>query len=336
MSDASLSLDSQVAGFTPAASATRASATRTSGARISDYFALLKPRVMTLVVFSGFAGLYAAPGEIHPFLAAVAVLCIAVNAGAAGAINMWYERDIDAVMERTRGRPLPRGKMAPQEALAFGIILTLLSVMLMGIALNWAAAGLLALANAFYVFVYTIWLKRRTPQNIVIGGAAGAFPPMIGWAAVTGGAELQSIVLFALIFVWTPPHFWALALYRQLDYTKAKVPMLPVVAGREATKRQIVAYSLILAPLGLVPAFLGTAGIVYGAVAAVMGLCFVLLALQVQRETGDRAAKRLFGFSILYLFVLFGLIIIDRGAGLLPGLLNEAAPIFAAASWIVG
>ncbi|NIA72195.1 protoheme IX farnesyltransferase [Pelagibius litoralis] len=327
MSDASLSLAGAEVSFTEAPAAARR-----SGARVSDYFALLKPRVMSLVVFSGFAGLYAAPGDIHPFLAAVAVLCIAVGAGAAGAINMWYERDIDAVMERTRGRPLPRGRIAPQEALAFGVILSLLSVMLMGIAINWAAAALLGLANAFYVFVYTIWLKRRTPQNIVIGGAAGAFPPMIGWAAVTGGVELQSIALFALIFIWTPPHFWALALYRRIDYTKARVPMLPVVAGAAATKRQILLYSLVLAPLGLVPAFLGTAGVVYGLVAAVMGLCFVLLALRVQREEGDKAAKQLFGFSILYLFVLFGLIIVDRA----PGLLTEAAPVLAAVSWIVG
>jgi protoheme IX farnesyltransferase len=220
-------------------------------------------------------------------------------------------------MERTQGRPLPRGKMAPQEALTFGVVLSLFSVMLMGMALNWVAAGLLAFANFFYVFVYTIWLKRRTPQNIVIGGAAGAFPPMIGWAAVTGGVDLQSFALFALIFVWTPPHFWALALYRQIDYAKAKVPMLPVVAGRAATKRQIVAYSLLLAPLGLVPAFLGTAGLLYAAVAAAMGVCFVLLALAVQRTESDRPARQLFGFSILYLFVLFTLLIVDRAPGLL-------------------
>src|SRR3546814_502123 len=244
-----------------------------------------------------------------------------VSAGAAGAINMWYERDIDAVMERTRGRPLPRGKMAPQDALTFGVVLSLFSVMLMGVALNWVAAGLLALANAFYVFVYTIWLKRRTPQNIVIGGAAGAFPPMIGWAAVTGAVDLHSLLLFALIFVWTPPHFWALALYRQGDYAKAKVPMLPVVAGRAATKRQIMAYSLLLAPVGVMPAVLGTAGAVYAAVAAAMGLCFVLLATAVLRSAddggADRPARQLFGFSILYLFVLFALLIVDRAPGLL-------------------
>ena len=313
MSDTALSLGSQAGVFAGAGAARR------SAGRVSDFFALLKPRVMSLVVFSGFAGLYAAPGELHPFLAAVAVLCIAVNAGAAGAINMWYERDIDAVMERTRGRPLPRGRVAPQDALAFGVVLSLLSVMLMGLALNWTAAALLALANAFYVFVYTIWLKRRTPQNIVIGGAAGAFPPMIGWAAVTGGVDLQSIALFALIFFWTPPHFWALALYREIDYAKAKVPMLPVVAGPAATKRQILLYSLILAPLGLAPALLGTAGIVYALVALAMGLGFVGLALRVQRDPGERAPRQLFGYSILYLFVLFGLLIIDRAPGLLGG-----------------
>ena len=317
MSDASLQLGAEGAAF----SGTGAGAARRGAGQVSDYLALLKPRVMSLVVFSGFAGLYAAPGDLHPFLAAVAVLCIAVNAGAAGAINMWYERDIDAVMERTRGRPLPRGKMAPQEALAFGVVLSLFSVMLMGMAVNWVAAGLMALANVFYVFVYTIWLKRRTPQNIVIGGAAGAFPPMIGWAAVTGGVDLHSFVLFALIFVWTPPHFWALALYRQIDYAKARVPMLPVVAGRAATKRQILAYSLVLAPLGVLPAVLGTAGLLYGTVAAVAGLCFVLLALAVLRSEGDgkgdRPARQLFGYSILYLFVLFTLLIIDRAPGIL-------------------
>ena len=326
MSDVSLRLGAEGAAF----SGTAAGAEPRGAGRVSDYLALLKPRVMSLVVFSGFAGLYAAPGVLHPFLAAVAVLCIAVNAGAAGAINMWYERDIDALMERTRGRPLPRGKMAPQDALTFGVVLSLFSVMLMGMALNWTAAGLLALANGFYVFVYTIWVKRRTPQNIVIGGAAGAFPPMIGWAAVTGGVDLHSFMLFALIFVWTPPHFWALALYRQTDYAKARVPMLPVVAGRDATKRQILAYSLLLAPLGVVPALLGTAGLVYGAVAAAMGLCFLLLAVAVLRSDSDRPARQLFGFSILYLFVLFTLLIVDRAPGMFSaGLTGAGLPGFA-------
>jgi heme o synthase len=281
-------------------------------ARVGDYIALLKPRVMSLVVFTGFAGLFVAPGSLHPFLAAVAVLCIAVGAGAAGAINMWYDRDIDAIMERTRRRPIPSGRIEPAEALAFGVTLSLFSVMLMGLALNWVAAGLLAFATGFYVFVYTIWLKRRTPQNIVIGGAAGAFPPMIGWAAVTGTVGLESIVLFLIIFMWTPPHFWALALYRTGDYAAAGIPMLPVVAGQAATRRQIVIYSVVLAPLALAPAALGFAGWLYAVIAGLMGSAMIALAVQVWRETGERAARRLFGFSILYLFVLFSALIAEQ------------------------
>jgi protoheme IX farnesyltransferase len=288
-----------------------------SGAAVADYLALLKPRVMSLVVFTGFAGLFVAPGEMHPLLAAVAVLCIAVGAGAAGAINMWYESDIDAVMERTRGRPIPAGRVAPAEALGFGVILSLFSVLLMCVAVNWVAALLLAFANAFYVFVYTVWLKRRTPQNIVIGGAAGAFPPMIGWAAVTGSVSLEPMVLFLIIFMWTPPHFWALALYREGDYAKAGIPMLPVVAGKAATRRQILAYSFFLAPLALLPTLLGTAGLVYAAVATVMGGCFILLALKLSRDASDRTARQLFGYSILYLFVLFAVLIVDRAPGVL-------------------
>src|ERR671910_1274990 len=205
-------------------------------ALVSDFMALMKLRVMSLVVFTGLAGLLVAPGSLHPLLAAVAVLCIAVGAGAAGVINMWYDRDIDALMRRTRKRPIPAGRVAPDEALAFGVTLSLFSVMVMGVAVNWTAAALLALASAFYVFVYTVWLKRRTPQNIVIGGAAGAFPPMIGWAAVTGGVSVEAMALFLIIFVWTPPHFWALALFRNEDYVRAGVPMLPVVAGERETK----------------------------------------------------------------------------------------------------
>jgi len=298
--------------------------------RVADFIALLKPRVMSLVVFTGFAGLLVAPGSLHPLLAAVAVACIAIGAGAAGAVNMWYDRDIDAIMERTRRRPIPAGLVAPEEAIAFATVLCLFSVMLMGLAVNWVAAALLALAIAFYVFVYTVWLKRRTPQNIVIGGAAGAFPPMIGWAAVTGGVSLESLALFLLIFFWTPPHFWSLALYREGDYAKAGVPMLPVVAGKAATRRQIVIYSLILLPLALLPCLLGTAGLVYGLVALVMGCLFVTLSLRVladpgdqggdqgNRQGGEQAAKQMFGFSILYLFVLFALLIIDRAPGLIP------------------
>lgn len=279
--------------------------------QVADFLALLKPRVMSLVVFTGLAGLVAAPGAIHPFIAAVAVLCIAVGAGAAGAVNMWYDRDIDSVMERTRRRPIPMGHVPPAEALAFGVALSLFSVMVMGLAVNWTAAALLALANGFYVFVYTMWLKRRTPQNIVIGGAAGAFPPMIGWAAVTGSVSLESIALFLIIFAWTPPHFWALALYRDGDYAKAGVPMLPVVAGRSATRRQILVYTLLLLPLSLAPSLLGTAGLVYGAVAALMGTGFVFLALRVLRETHASAPRDLFGYSILYLFTLFGALMVE-------------------------
>ncbi|TQV83463.1 heme o synthase [Denitrobaculum tricleocarpae] len=287
------------------------------GASVRDYIALLKPRVMSLVVFSGFAGLIVAPGYLHPLLAAVAVLCIAVSAGAAGAINMWYDRDIDAIMERTKSRPLPKGRISPEEALSFGVTLTLFSTMLMGLAVNWTAAILLASANAFYVFIYTMWLKRSTPHNIVIGGAAGAFPPMIGWAAVTGSVDLQSIVLFLIIFMWTPPHFWALALFREGDYAKAGVPMLPVVAGTESTKRQMLLYTLVLVPITLLPSFLGTAGPLYGAAAVLLGLRFIYLSVQVLRDDGVRYAKRMFGFSIMYLFALFGLMMLDRAPGLL-------------------
>ncbi|MDX1422074.1 MAG: heme o synthase [Kiloniellales bacterium] len=288
---------------------------------VADFLALLKPRVMTLVVFTGFAGLYVAPGTIHPLLAAVAVLAIAVAAGAAGAINMWYDRDIDAAMTRTRERPIPAGRVEPSDALSFGVVLSLFSVMIMGLAVNWVAAALLGFANAFYVFVYTVWLKRRTPQNIVIGGAAGAFPPMIGWAAVTGGVSLESAVLFLIIFMWTPPHFWSLALYKDGEYAKAGVPMLPVVAGKDETRRQILIYSLLLWPVSLAPCLLGTAGLVYGAAALVMGGLLVWQALRVYLEPGERAARQMFGLSILYLFALFAALIVDAGAGAtLPGL----------------
>jgi protoheme IX farnesyltransferase len=283
---------------------------------LGDFVALMKPRVMSLVVFTGFAGMLAAPGHLHWLLAAVAVLCIAVGAGASGAINMWYDRDIDAVMERTRGRPLPRGRIAPDDALTFGVVLAVASVFTMGIAVNWAAAALLAVTILFYVFVYTMWLKRRTPQNIVIGGAAGAFPPMIGWAAVTGGVSLESATLFALIFMWTPPHFWALSLYRCGDYAAAGVPMLPVVAGKAETKRQMLIYTVLLVPVAMGPALLGFAGWIYGATALALSLTFVAAALAVLRDDTDRSAKRMFGFSIFYLFALFALLIADRAIGI--------------------
>jgi protoheme IX farnesyltransferase len=285
---------------------------QSAGSRVRDYVALLKPRVMSLVVFTGLAGLVVAPGGLRPLSAAVAVLCIAVGAGAAGAINMWYDRDIDALMERTRKRPIPAGRVTPGKALAFGVALSLVSVMLMGVAVNWTAAALLALAIGFYVLVYTVWLKRRTPQNIVIGGAAGAFPPMIGWAAATGAISLDSIALFLIIFMWTPPHFWSLALYRAGDYAKAGVPMLPVVAGKAATRRQILIYTSLLVPLSFAPVVLGMAGITYGAAAAVVGACFLRLAVGVLRERDGRAARDMFRFSILYLFVLFAALIIEH------------------------
>ena len=276
-----------------------------------DYLKLLKPRVMSLVVFSGLAGLLLAPGTIHPILAVVAVLCIAVGSGAAGAINMWYDRDIDAVMERTKLRPIPNGRIAPGDALGFGIVLAVGSVAIMGLTVSIPAALLLTLAILFYVFVYTIWLKRRTPQNIVIGGAAGAFPPMIGWAAVTGNICIESIVLFALIFFWTPPHFWSLALYRAGDYEKAGVPMLPVVAGKRETKRQIIIYTMVLLPLAVAPALLGITGWLYGIFSLILGLLFLASALSVWVDKTERASRRMFTFSIVYLFLLFTLMIVD-------------------------
>jgi len=289
------------------------------GARVSDFLQLLKPRVMSLVVFSGFAGMMAAPGHLHPLLGAVAMLCIAVGAGASGAINMWYDRDIDAIMSRTSGRPIPAGRVEPAEAAGFGVVLAIGSVGLMALAVNLLAAGLLASAILFYVFVYTMWLKRRTPQNIVVGGAAGAFPPMIGWAAVTGHLALAPIVLFLLIFMWTPPHFWALALFRAGDYAKAGVPMLPVVAGAKATKRQMLIYTFLLFPLALAPWALGMAGHLYGLAAAVLGGFFILAAIRVWFDETDRSAKRMFAFSILYLFLLLALLIVDRAPGLFGG-----------------
>ena len=277
-----------------------------------DYVTLLKPRVMSLVVFTGFAGLFVAPGDLPPLLAALAVICIAISAGAAGAINMWYERDIDALMERTKDRPIPAGKISPNKALIFGVLLNILPVLVMGFLLNWVAAALLAFAAGFYIFIYTIWLKRRTPHNIVIGGAAGAIPPMIGWAAVTGSITLDSIVLFLIIFMWTPPHFWALALYREGDYAKAGVPMLPVVSGAAETRRQILIYTVLLVPLTFVPLILGTAGLIYGLSAGILGAYFFWLAIQIIRSQNDKSARRLFGFSIIYLFALFAALIIEQ------------------------
>ena len=286
-----------------------------SGEGVADYIEILKPRVMSLVVFTGLVGLIVAPGHIHPVLGAVAVLCIAVGAGAAGAINMWYDRDIDALMRRTARRPLPAGRMLPGEALGFGIVLGVGAVLVMGLAANWVAAELLALTIGFYVFVYTIWLKRRTPQNIVIGGAAGAFPPIIGWAAVTGDIGWGAITLFAIIFFWTPPHFWALSLYRAGDYKAAGVPMLPVTSGQRETKRQMLLYTLILWPAAAAPWLLGLAGGLYAAGALLLSAAFTGSAIQVWRDDGERTARRMFAFSLLYLFLIFSLLLVDHTGG---------------------
>ena len=267
---------------------------------------------MSLVVFTGFVGLYLAPGDGNLVLQTIAVLCIAIGAGASGAINMWYDRDIDAVMSRTKTRAIPSGKITAEAALTFGILLAGGSVMVMGLAVNWVAATLLMVTIMFYVFVYTVWLKRRTPQNIVIGGAAGAFPPMIGWAAATGTVSVESITLFTIIFIWTPPHFWALSLYKSDDYKAAGVPMMPLVHGRYETKKQILLYSLVLGPLGIVPFWLGTLGAVYGATATLLGALFIGTAWRVMRDDSDKNCKQLFGFSILYLFLLFLAMIVDR------------------------
>jgi protoheme IX farnesyltransferase len=271
---------------------------------------------MSLVVFSGAAGLFLAPGHLHPVLALTALLCIAVAAGAAAAINNGYDADIDRIMSRTRRRPTATGRISPEEALSFGATLAAMSVMVMGLAVNWLAAALLALTVAFYVFVYTVWLKRRTPQNIVIGGAAGALPPVVGWASVTGDLSLAPIVLFMIIFMWTPPHFWSLALYRAQDYAAAGVPMLPVVAGPETTRRHILAYTAVLLPLALAPVALGFAGPLYGAIALALGAGFLALALRLWRDRTQRTAMRTFRFSIVYLFGLFGALVLDKAMGI--------------------
>ena len=291
---------------------------------VSDWIALLKPRVVMLVVFTGWIGMMIAPGHLHPVLAATAILCITIAAGAAGAINMWYDRDIDMVMRRTRNRPIPAGRIAAPEALAFGVVLACASVLLMALATNVFAAGVLAGSIGFYVFIYTMWLKRRTAQNIVIGGAAGAFPPMIGWAAVTGGIDLLPILMFAIVFFWTPPHFWSLSLWAHADYARAGVPMLPVVSGARETRRQIFLYTLVLVAVTLAPWALGLTGAIYGATASVLGLGFLACAWRVLRDqqdaagvsrTNDAPARAAFKFSILYLFILFAALATDRLLG---------------------
>ena len=290
-------------------------------ATVRDWLVLLKPRVMMLVVYTGAIGLVVAPGHMNPVLGFAAILAIAVGGGAAGALNMWFDRDIDALMKRTAARPIPAGRIAPDDALGFGCVLSVASVIVMGLAANWFAALLLAGSILFYVLVYTAWLKRLTPQNIVIGGAAGAFPPAIGWAAATGSLGVEPLLLFAIVFFWTPPHFWALSLWTHSDYARAGVPMLPVTHGARETRRQILLYTLLLLPLAVAPWPLGLAGPLYGVAALLLGLGFVRHAVLVLRESQDaagisrvkdRAAKRAFGYSILYLFALFGALAADH------------------------
>ncbi|MCC0034270.1 MAG: protoheme IX farnesyltransferase [Hoeflea sp.] len=289
-----------------------------------DFFALLKPRVMSLVVFTALVGMLMAPGEIHPVIGFIAILAIAVGGGASGALNMWYDADIDLMMGRTAKRPIPAGRISAETTLAFGLFLSVFSVATLGLMVNWLSAGLLAFTIFFYAVVYTMWLKRSTPQNIVIGGAAGAFPPIIGWACVTNSISLESIALFAIIFLWTPAHFWALALFKSEDYGRAGVPMLPNVAGERTTKNQIVLYAVLTAISGIVPAVMGFAGLVYGGVAAVFGAAFIWYSLKVWRmPDGDKKmipAKKMFAYSLLYLFVIFTALLVDALAPKLMGL----------------
>ncbi|MCY1664408.1 heme o synthase [Rhizobium sp. SL86] len=302
---------------------------RLSEAGARDFFELLKPRVMSLVVFTAFAGLLLAPGTINPVIGAIAILCIAVGAGASGALNMWYDADIDAVMTRTARRPIPAGRIMPQEALAFGLTLSTFSVAILGLVVNWFAAGLLAFTIFFYAVVYTMWLKRSTPQNIVIGGASGAFPPMIGWACVTGGVSLDSIVLFLIIFLWTPAHFWALALFKMRDYGSVGIPMMPNVAGESSTKNQILVYAVLTAVIAVAPAMTGLVGWGYGVFAAALGAIFIICSIAVWRmpEGDDKMvpAKRLFAYSVLYLFAIFSALIASHYGSHLIGLLGGPA-----------
>jgi protoheme IX farnesyltransferase len=282
-----------------------------------DFFALTKPRVMSLVVFTGLCGLLAAPGTIHPIIGFTAILCIALGAGGAAALNQWWEADIDAAMKRTAKRPLPQGRLRRDDARDFGLFLSGLSVMVMGVAVHWLAAVILVVSIFYYAVVYTIWLKPRTPQNIVIGGGAGAFPPLIGWVAVTGDITLMPVLLFAIIFIWTPPHFWALALFVKTDYAKAGIPMMPVVAGEKSTRQQILAYSVALLGVSLLPWAIGGTGAIYGVAALALSGLFLALSLPVAfRISGEgdtmKPEKRLFAWSVLYLFALFTALVLDR------------------------
>jgi heme o synthase len=286
-----------------------------SEATAGDFLALLKPRVMSLVVFTAFVGLIAAPVPFDPLFAAISILCIAVGAGASGALNMWYDADIDRVMKRTANRPVPSGRVLPGEALGFGLVLSFLSVMTLGLLVNWVAGSLLAFTIFFYAVIYTMWLKRWTPQNIVIGGAAGAFPPMVGWAAATGSISLESIILFSITFLWTPPHFWALALFKSGDYGRAGIPMMPNVAGEASTRRQMFVYTLIVAPVGVLPWLLGYVSAGYGIVAAALGAGFLYYAWRVLKmkptDTAMVPARQMFGFSLIYLFGIFAAYLVD-------------------------
>ena len=289
---------------------------RISSASPRDYFALLKPRVMSLVVLTALAGMMIEPVKVNPLVGFISLLAIAVGAGASGALNMWYDADIDAVMSRTSTRPIPSGRILPGEALGFGLVLSAFSVLTLGLVSNWLAGGLLAFTIFFYAVIYTMWLKRWTPQNIVIGGAAGALPPVVACAAITGSVSLASLVLFAIIFIWTPPHFWALAIAKAGEYGRAGVPMMPNAKGEKRTRLEMLIYTILLAPLGVVPALLGQASIAYGVIAALSGLFMLRLAIKVWRaadaEAADRDCKKLFGYSILYLFLLFGVIVIEN------------------------
>jgi heme o synthase len=299
--------------------------------RVPDFIALMKPRVMALAVFTAVVGLLIAPAHVDPVLGAVAIFAITAGAGAAGALNMWYDADLDALMSRTASRPIPRGRVSGAEALAFGLVLTAAAVVVLGLAANVTAAALLALTIFFYIAVYSAWLKRSTPQNIVIGGAAGALPPVIGWAAATGQIGLEPLVLFLIIFLWTPPHFWALSLNRSSDYARAGVPMLPLVAGRAATIRQILIYSALLVVASALPWALGFAGTIYGAIAAICSVVLIALASALKRssETDRRAPHRLFAFSIAYLLLLFAALLIDHAAEPWSSALSSGARISA-------
>jgi len=293
-----------------------------SEASVADYVALLKPRVMSLVVFTALVGMLLAPGGIHPVIGLISIVCIAIGAGASGALNMWYDADIDALMTRTRNRPVPSGRLHRNEALATGLLLTAFAVPTLGLAANWVAAGLLAFTIFFYAVIYTMWLKRLTPQNIVIGGAAGAFPPLIGWAAVTGAVSVDSLALFLIIFLWTPPHFWALALYKKGDYESAGIPMMPNVAGDRATRTQIVVYAVLLAAASLIPLATGLASTLYAVAAAGLGIVFVTLCIRLARAEDvemRRRARQLFAFSLFYLFALFAALPVDAFVTRLAG-----------------